>query len=147
MSTFPDLDLDEVLRPAKLWCDTSAAAEAAAISEELGRTVPAGFTAPKLRWSAEREPELWGRTRRVLLPHDHVNLFLTGEFFTEVGDASGTGYLDPATGDYDDAAVAAVAPGLGDRLPPLRPCAEPAGALSAEAAAALGLPPGTPPKW
>ena len=135
---------DEVLRPAKLWCDTSAAAEAAAISEELGRTVPAGFTAPKLRWSAEREPELWGRTRRVLLPHDHVNLFLTGEFFTEVGDASGTGYLDPATGDYDDAAVAAVAPGLGDRLPPLRPCAEPAGALSAEAAAALGLPPGTP---
>ncbi|MGB0331993.1 MAG: FGGY family carbohydrate kinase, partial [Planctomycetota bacterium] len=69
----------------------------AALSRELGRTIPAGFTGPKLRWSAAHEPDLWARVRRVLLPHDHVNLFLTGEFFTEVGDASGTGYLDPSS--------------------------------------------------
>ena len=137
-------DGDEVLRPAKLWCDTSAAAEAAALSQELGRTIPAGFTGPKLSWSAEHEPDLWARVRRVLLPHDHINLFLTGEFFTEVGDASGTGYLDPSTGSYDPTAMAATAPGLGDLVPPLRPCAAPAGELSSSAAAALGLEAGTP---
>ncbi len=137
-------DGDQVLRPAKLWCDTSAADEAAALSSELGRSIPAGFTAPKLRWSAEREPELWARVRRVLLPHDFLNLFLTGEFFTEVGDASGTGYLDPVRGAYDAEAVDRTAPGLADLLPPLRPCAAPAGALSATAAAALGLEAGTP---
>lgn len=135
---------DEALRPAKLWCDTSAAEEAAALSVELGRTVPAGFTAPKLRWSAEREPELWARVRRVLLPHDYINLFLTGEFFTEVGDASGTGYLDPARGAYDAEAVDKTAPGLGDFLPPLRPCVAPAGTLTAAAASALGLEAGIP---
>ncbi|MDA8620780.1 xylulokinase [Planctomycetota bacterium] len=135
---------DEVLRPAKLWCDTSAAAEAAALSSELGRTIPAGFTGPKLRWSAAHEPDLWARVRRVLLPHDHINLFLTGEFFTEVGDASGTGYLDPSTGAYDSRAMEATAPGLGGLVPPLRPCASPAGELSASAAAALGLEAGIP---
>jgi len=135
---------DEVLRPAKLWCDTSAAEEAAALSAELGRAIPAGFTAPKLRWSAEREPAVWARVQRVLLPHDYINLFLTGEFFTEVGDASGTGYLDPASGSYDAEAVERSAPGLADLLPPLRSCAAPAGELSDAAAAALGLEAGTP---
>lgn len=88
-------DADAPIRPAKLWCDVECAAEAAQVSEQRGRATPAGFTAPKLPWLKRHEPEHFRRIRAVLLPHDYVNLWLTGRKATDHGDASGTGYYDP----------------------------------------------------
>ncbi len=136
------------VRSAKLWCDTSTAREAAELSEEFGQAIPAGFTAPKLRFVARHEPEVWERTRHVVLPHDFVNAWLTGELFTEAGDASGTGYL--AAGNLQGTAPAyradldSVAPGLAERVPNLVPSNSVAGALRGAAAETLGLTPGIP---
>src|ERR1043165_4016898 len=83
-----------VLPPAKLGCDTTTIEEAAELSRTLGRSIPTGFTAPKLLWMKRHEASLWRRAGSVLLPHDYVNFRLTGELTTEPGDASGTGYFD-----------------------------------------------------
>lgn len=138
--------LDEagaVLRPAKLWCDTTTHREAERLSRTLGRSVPTGFTAPKLLWTKEHEPEAWQRVRRVLLPHDYVNLRLTGRATMEPGDASGTGLFDPETRRFDPKAIEAIDPRLGELLPPVGEAHEPAGRLSPEGAALLGLREGT----
>ncbi len=135
---------DRVLRPAKLWCDTETAAEAEELSARLGRRVPAGFTASKVLWSARREPELFARADAVLLPHDWVNLRLTGRRATEAGDASGTGYFDPRTRAWDPEALAAVDPRLAQLVPEVLPAGALVGAAGAAAAAELGLAEGTP---
>lgn len=132
------------IRNAKLWCDTSTSEESEALSAALGRAVPTGFTAPKLRYTADREPELWERTAHVLLPHDFINACLTHELFTEAGDASGTGYFDPVAGTYDARAVEATAPGLADKLPPLVSTGQIAARLCESTAAQLGLRAGIP---
>jgi xylulokinase len=132
-----------VVRPAKLWCDTTAAAEAARLSATLGRAIPAGFTAPKLVWIRDHEPELWARVATVLLPHDYVNFRLTGQKVMEAGDASGTGLFDPASRAFDPKAVAAVDARLAAMLPPVISSSAQAGRLSAEGAALLGLRAGT----
>jgi xylulokinase len=133
----------EPLRSAKLWCDTSTVREAERLSARLGRPLPVGFTASKIAYSAEREPELWKRARWVLLPHDFVNLRLTGRTTMEAGDASGTGLFDVRARRFDDRAVEAVGPALAARLPPLIGAGEPAGTLDARGAALTGLPEGT----
>jgi xylulokinase len=112
------LDADgKVVRPALLWNDTRSAEAAADLVEELGGpdawadavgSVPvASFTVTKLRWLAEHEPDRAARVSRVLLPHDWLTSRLaapgtpaatTG--VTDRGDASGTGYWSPATGEY-----------------------------------------------
>ncbi|MHC4078512.1 MAG: FGGY family carbohydrate kinase, partial [Planctomycetota bacterium] len=78
----------DVVRPAKLWCDTATAAEAEELSARFGRPVPTGFTASKILWLIRHEPDGWRRTRRVMLPHDYINWRLCGEAFMEAGDAS-----------------------------------------------------------
>jgi xylulokinase len=128
----------EVVRPAKLWCDTETAAEAAELSQALGRRVPTGYTASKVLWLQRREPERWARVRLVLLPHDHLNLRLTGRATAEPGDASGTGWFDPRTRAYDPAAVSLLE--LAERLPPLVASDGLAGELSGDGAELLGLP-------
>ncbi len=139
------LDADEaVVRPAKLWCDTTTAREAEELSARLGRAVPTGFTAPKILWMRREEPELWSRVRSVLLPHDYVNFRLTGRKTMEAGDASGTGLFDVAVRRFDPGAVAAVDERLPDMLPELVHAGESAGALSAGGAELLGLSPGIP---
>lgn len=132
----------DVLRPAKLWCDTTTTDEATELSRTLGRSIPAGFTAPKLLWMKRHEASLWERAESVLLPHDYVNFRLTGKRTTEPGDASGTGYFDPFRRAYDPVAVAAIDERLADMLPTVLPSCEPAGALSQEGARLLGLHPG-----
>src|SRR5213595_1480522 len=97
-------DQNQPLRPAKLWCDTSTAEQAERLNrafgnaEELirrtGNVMVSGYTAPKLLWLKENEPEAFEHTRTVLLPHDFLNFWLTGERQMEYGDASGTGLLD-----------------------------------------------------
>jgi xylulokinase len=102
----------DVVRPALLWNDTRSAPDASDLIDELGGpdrwatatgSVPvASFTVTKLRWLARAEPELAARVAAVLLPHDWMTLGLTGgEHVTDRGDASGTGYWSPASGDYD----------------------------------------------
>src|ERR1044071_1985552 len=94
----------EVIRPAKLWCDTSTAPECEEITEALGgfkKTIKAlghavlpGCTASKILWLKKNEPENYERLATVLLPHDYLNFWLTGERVMEFGDASGTALLD-----------------------------------------------------
>ncbi len=129
----------EVIRPAKLWCDTSTAREARELSRQLGRSVPTGFTASKLLWLARREPENFARVRRVLLPHEWVNWRFTQRATAEPGDASGTGFFDVRTRRYDLAALAAIDPRLEGCLPTLIESHEPAGELTREGARFLGL--------
>ncbi|MEO1697605.1 MAG: xylulokinase [Planctomycetota bacterium] len=139
--------LDETygpIRAAKLWCDTSTAAQAEALTAALGRPIPAGFTAPKLRYTADEEPELWERTRHVLLPHDFVNACLAHDLFTEVGDASGTGYLDVDRGTWDADAMEATAPALAERVPRIVPVGGVAAEVVPSSAEWLGLAAGTP---
>jgi xylulokinase len=130
---------DEIVRPAKLWCDTTTAEEAQELSQNLGRAVPAGFTAPKILWMKRHEPELWGRVRSVLLPHDFVNFRLIGRKTMEAGDASGTGCFDPVARAFDRTAVERIDPRLAEMLPPILSPGSPAGVLSGKGAALLGL--------
>jgi xylulokinase len=103
----------QVVRPALLWNDTRSAGAATDLIAELGGpaawaqavgSVPvASFTVTKLRWFAEAEPELAARVVRVMLPHDWVTHRMRrggGDPTTDRGDASGTGYWSPATGEY-----------------------------------------------
>ena len=94
---------DEVVRPALLWCDQRTDRQCRQITEAIGaaRLIeltlnPAltGFTAPKLLWVREHEPELWRSVRSVLLPKDYVRFRLTGYKATDVADASGTLLFD-----------------------------------------------------
>ena len=129
---------DDVVRPAKLWCDTTTAAEATELSLLLGRAIPAGFTAPKVLWMQRHEPELWSRVRRVFLPHEYVNFVLTGRATAEAGDASGTGWFDAMERAYDGLEV--LGPGFEALLPELLAPGELAGKLTTTGAQLLSLP-------
>lgn len=104
---------ERVLRPAILWNDTRAAAEAAALDADprfravTGNIVFPGFTAPKLVWMGTHEPDLAAQVARVLLPKDYLRLWLTGEAVAEMSDAAGTGWLDVGARDWDDGLLAA----------------------------------------
>src|SRR5690349_3790724 len=128
------------LRAAKLWCDTSTAEEARELSARLGRAIPTGFTASKALWLARREPDTWRRTQSVLLPHDYVNFRLSGASWCEAGDASGTGWFDPARRAVDAEACRAIDPRLAELLPPLAAPGSIPGRLSPDGARLLGLP-------
>lgn len=104
-------ELRNVVRPVKLWNDTTTAADAAWLVDELpggaagwanacGSVPVAAFTIAKLSWLHRSEPANWERLDRVCLPHDWLTLDLTGEFVTDRGDASGTGYWSPAEERY-----------------------------------------------
>lgn len=95
-------EADRVLRPAILWNDTRSSKEAAALDGDprfrtiTGNIVFPGFTAPKLVWVKNNEPEIFGRVRKVLLPKDYLRLWLTGEHVSEMSDSAGTSWLDTA---------------------------------------------------
>lgn len=139
----------EVIRPAKLWCDTSTIAECAMLTKKLGGEKAAirqaglaflpGFTAPKILWLKRNEPANYRRLRHVLLPHDYLNFHLTGNYFMEPGDASGTALLDVRKRVWSKAAVAAVDRNLADWLPALGDSGGIAGTLSAARAQAYGF--------
>src|SRR5437773_9329534 len=150
---FVPLDKDgEVIRPAKLWCDTSTAAECDEIMATLGglkKTIRAlgnavlpGFTASKILWLEKHEPENYTRLATVLLPHDYLNFWLTGERVMEYGDASGTALLDVRKRKWSSAVIEAIDPELAGCLPPLIRSDKPAGTLQASTAKLLDLNPG-----
>jgi xylulokinase len=144
--------LDEqggVIRPAKLWCDTSTVAECAALTRKFGgdkavlkqvglRFLP-GFTAPKILWMKKHEPKNYRRLRHVLLPHDYLNFHLTGNYFMEHGDASGTALMDVRRRVWSKAAINAIDRNLADWLPELSASHEAAGLLRPELAAKYGF--------
>ena len=139
----------EVIRPAKLWCDTTTTAECEAITRKLGglkktigrvgNAMLPGFTAPKIAWLKKHEPKNYKRLATVLLPHDYLNFWLTGNAVMEYGDASGTALLDVKNRKWSAAAIKAVDPALADKLPPLISSDQPVGHLSVATAKSLGL--------
>jgi xylulokinase len=105
-----------------------------------------GYTAGKIAWLKRHRPALYAAMDCILLPHDYLNFWLTGERCMEVGDASGTGLLDIRKRCWSPEMLRALDPDrdLLQCLPALRQDNEPIGALQPERAAALGLPAGTP---
>lgn len=134
----------EVIRPAKLWCDTESSMEAAELAEKFGWGVVSSFTCSKLLWLKRNEPDNFARLAHVALPHDYLNYILCGNLIMECGDASGTGLLDTTLRQWDADAAREVDSSLLDKLPPLIGPTELAGKLQPDAAAKLGLPTGVP---
>lgn len=132
---------DEVVRPAKLWCDTTTADEAAAITNKSGRSVPSGFTIPKLLWLKKNEPENFAQIETVLLPHDYINFLLSGQKFMEAGDASGSGAFDPTTRSIDREILSWIDPRAPQFFPQLV-SADFSARVSAQGAQLFGLPEG-----
>lgn len=138
-----------VIRPAKLWCDTSTTDECAMLTKKLGGTKAVirtaglpflpGYTAPKILWLKRHEPANYRRLRHVLLPHDYLNFHLTGNYFMEHGDASGTALMDVRTRQWSSKATRAIDPNLIDWLPEISASSEAAGTLRPELAAKFGL--------
>ena len=146
----------EVLIPVKLWCDTSTSAECDRIMEalggreaciaEAGNLIWPGYTASKVRWFRGAHPDLYAGMDTILLPHDHLNLHLTGERCMEAGDASGTGFLDIRTRDWSEKMLRAIDPDrdLRECPPEVRLDNGPIGTLPTRAAQEIGLTAGIP---
>jgi xylulokinase len=140
----------QVLRPCILWNDTRSAAQCEALTRDCpglheiaGNLAMPGFTAPKLAWVREHEPEIFQRVATVLLPKDWLRLQLTATKVSEMSDAAGTLWLDVAKRDWSDALLAAT--GLTRaHMPTLVEGHEISGRLTADAARALGLPQSIP---
>lgn len=142
----------EVIRPALLWCDQRTAEacdwiEATIGRERLGQLTGnkalTGFTAPKVVWLRNHEPDHYSRVAQLLLPKDYVRYKLTGTYGMDMADASGTLLLDVANRRWSADVAAALGIPLA-WLPPLYESSDIAGTLSREAAALLGLREGTP---
>lgn len=141
---------DRPLRPAILWNDGRAAAEATALNATLpdlgqiaGVPAMAGFLAPKIAWLRTHEPETLAATKHVLLPKDWVRFLLTGEFATDMCDAAGSLLLDEAHRQWAPTIAEAVGLQL-EQLPRLLEGPDISGSVTAAAAAATGLPEGIP---
>jgi xylulokinase len=142
----------EVIRPALIWCDQRSQAQVDFIHQTIGREkvvklianpVLTGFTLPKLLWVRDHEPQQFERVRKMLLPKDYIRFRLTGEFASEVSDASGTAVFDVVRRRWSFEMM----DGLGldrDMLPSVHESSEVSGVVSAHAAERTGLAAGTP---
>ena len=146
-------ETQQVIRPAKLWNDTETAPQNAQLIAAFGGAaqwldrfgiVPlTGYTVSKLLWLKEAEPEHFARVRHILLPHEYLNLWLTGRACSEFGDASGTGYFDPRSRTWIAEVLEWIDGGNGHlraALPNLLTAEQPVGTLRPEVADELGLP-------
>ncbi|MEZ2346673.1 xylulokinase [Terriglobus sp. RCC_193] len=149
--------LDEqknVIRPAKLWNDTETAAQNAALIEKLGGASAVlerygilpltGYTVSKLLWIKENEPGNFARIRHILLPHEYLNFWLTGNIVAEYGDASGTAFFDVRTRTWIGEILDAIDDGSGllrAALPPLVGADAIVGIVRPDVAAELGISP------
>ncbi|MBB4659934.1 xylulokinase [Parvularcula dongshanensis] len=136
---------DEVLRPAILWNDGRSAAQCVELErrepktrEITGNAVFPGFTAPKLLWVAENEPEVFSKVEKVLLPKDYVRLLMTGTYGSDMSDASGTSWLDVGKRAWSPAMLEAT--GLTEaHMPELFEGSDATGTLLPEVAKAWGM--------
>lgn len=147
---FVPLDANHsVIRAAKLWCDTSTAAQCDEIRDTLGgranviklvgNDVLPGFTAPKILWLKQNEPANYARLAHVALPHDFLNLRLTGELRMEYGDASGTALLDVRRRVWSPEVCTALDDDLVGKLPAVGSSRKACGILSADLRQKWGL--------
>ncbi len=143
---------DQVLRSSIIWCDQRSQAQCDWITDRVGAerlieltSNPAltGFSAPKLLWVRDNQPDIYAKARTFLLPKDFIRFKLTGEKATEVSDASGTLLLDVTHRRWSREMLEAldVDPSL---LPQVYESPEVSGRVTAEAAALTGLKAGTP---
>lgn len=145
-------DDGQPLRPAIIWADQRATAEAAEISQACGETqvyqmtgnrVSAAYTAAKILWVKKHQPDIWARTARVVQAKDYAAFLLSGVIATDYSDASLTALLDIHTRQWSAALLDCL--GLSAAiLPPIHPSATVLGGITAEAATATGLVAGTP---
>lgn len=142
----------EVLRPAILWNDQRTGAQCDEIRRRLGKErliqitgndALTGFTAPKILWVQQNEPEIWARARHILLPKDYVRYRLTGEYAMDKADGAGTILFDLKERQWSPEVLAAldIPPAY---LPPTYEGTEITAYLSPAAANVLGLPSGIP---
>ena len=139
---------DDVIRPAILWNDGRTQKQVDYLNEDIGRDVLsertaniafAGFTAPKILWMRENEPELFARIRKIMLPKDYINYILTGVHCTDYSDASGMLLLDVKNRCWSREMLDLC--GITeDQMPKLFESYECVGTLKPEIAACLGLP-------
>ncbi len=140
------------LRPCIMWNDQRSFKECEEMTEIIGESevlritgnpILAGFTAPKLRWVEKNEPEIFAKISKVLLPKDFIRYRLTGEFFSEMSDASGTSMLNVGERKWSDEILSVM--GWSQQwLPELTESTVASAKISAEASALTGLPAGTP---
>lgn len=145
-------DHGDVLRPAILWNDQRTQAQCDQITQTIGferlieltgNRALTGFTAPKILWVREHEPEVYARCAHVLLPKDYIRYRLTGDYATDLADASGMSLVDVARRKWSDEVIDAL--GIPSNwLPRLYEGTAITGTVSAECAASTGLQPGTP---
>ncbi len=134
----------EVLRPCILWNDTRSYVEAAqmdgaeSVRNLSGNVVFPGFTAPKLMWVQNNEPEVFAKIAHVLLPKDYLRLWLTGVLKAEVSDAAGTSWLDVGAREWSETLLNAGGM-TKDQMPSLVEGSEPAGNLRKELRDQLGI--------
>jgi xylulokinase len=143
---------DQVLRPAILWNDQRTGPECDQIRQAVGpqrlieitgNDALTGFTAPKLVWVRDHEPDVWARVAHVLLPKDYVRLQLTGDHAVDAADGAGTLLFDLARRTWSAEVVGAL--GIDSAwLPPVFEGPSMTGVVSAAGASATGLRPGTP---
>lgn len=141
----------DVIRPAKLWCDTATAEQADRIItalggadqvvDKIGNTIAVGFTASKILWLKENEPDAYARLATVLLPHDYINYWLSGEKKCEFGDASGTAYFDIRAREWSEEVLNAIDDSgkLSDCLPAIVGADEPVGKIRPQLAEKFGF--------
>ncbi len=143
---------NRVIRPALIWCDQRSQSQVDAINRQAGKEnilrytanpVLTGFTLPKLLWVRDNEPALFETVKKLLLPKDYVRFQLTGEFASDVSDASGTALFDVVQRRWSFELAGLL--GL-DRsiLPEVHESSEIAGFVSRDAAGKTGLAAGTP---
>jgi xylulokinase len=141
-----------LLRPAIIWPDGRAAAEAAeaeailaarGLLPRLGGGVSPGFMLASLLWCREHEPEIWRRAVTALLPKDYLRYRLTGVLAGDPSDGSGIPAIDLYTGEWCEEALAALDLPV-SLMPPVRNSADPAGSITGAAAEQCGLRAGTP---
>lgn len=142
----------EVIRPALIWCDQrsqeqvdwiNATAGPKMVLEQTANPVLTGFTAPKLLWVRDHDPASYERVRKMLLPKDYIRFKLTGEYASEVSDASGTALFDVVGRRWARPLIEKL--GIdASILPDVVESPESTGRITASVAAETGLAPGTP---
>ena len=134
-----------VLRPCMLWNDTRSHAQAAKLDANpdfpkiSGNIVFPGFTAPKVMWVAENEPEIFAQVAKVLLPKDYLSYWLTGRAASDMSDSAGTSWMDVGARAWSEDLLK----GSGmraDQMPDLIEGTDIVGTIRPELAKALGLP-------
>ena len=135
----------DVVRPCILWNDTRSHTQAAILDatdqvrELSGNIVFPGFTAPKLMWVAENEPEVFAIVAKVLLPAAYLNFWLTGDFVADMSDSAGTSWLDVGARDWSDALLDASGM-TAAQMPRLVEGSHSAGVVRGDLAQSWGLP-------